>query len=84
MMFGSVEITGVEDDPGGGLRVYITGRYNGIYFVPFPEDEQKIERGWAASYCGHLLIDPDEAWGALCHATLPGHEPGYHHRDRRR
>jgi hypothetical protein len=76
------EVTGVEDDPGGGYRVFVGARYRGIYFVPFPGDEDVAVNAWRGSYSSHLIIDERDAVLGPPHATLPGHDVGYHERNR--
>lgn len=75
-----VDVTGVEDDPGGGKRVFVGARYRHVYFVPFPQDEDGVINAWRGSYCGHLLVDERNALLGPPHATLPGHDVGYHER----
>lgn len=75
-------IVGVEDDPGGGIRVYVDHRMHDRYFVPFPEDAPEVEKAWAGGL-GFLLVDVVHAYSDPVAATLPGHEPGYHHRNAR-
>lgn len=74
-------VAGLEDDPGGGVRVFVGARYRHLYFVPWPEDEQGAIDAWRSSYHGHCIVDERGAWLGPPHATLPGHEPGYHQRN---
>lgn len=54
-----VLICGVEPHPPtGGVRVFVGPRYRGRYFVlDDPGDADAARSGWAASFCGHLVMD---------------------------
>lgn len=55
-----IEICGVEPDV-AGIRVYVGLRYMGRYFlVREPEPIDRVKHAWAASFCGHLLMDRRE------------------------
>lgn len=80
----STLITGVEDDPGGGLRVFVGARYRHIYFVPFPQDERAVLSAWGGGWRGHCLADARDCVLGPSHMTLPGHDSGFHDRAARR
>lgn len=49
-------VVGVEDDPDGGLRVYLGARYKNIYLLVDEAAKDSVRRGWGAG--GHLWLWP--------------------------
>ena len=53
-------VTGIKDDPKGGLRVYIGPRYEGNFFIVEDDASIKQVRQKWGSGTGHLLISRDQ------------------------
>ncbi len=53
-------ITGIEDDPKGGLRVYIGPRYESNFFIVEDDASIKQVRQKWGSGMGHLFISKDQ------------------------
>lgn len=64
LLFGNAcLIVGVEDDPGGWLKVYLGARYKNIYcVVTNPEDQERVKKAWGstAMHVTMPLPDPSE------------------------
>lgn len=64
LLAGGVLVVGVEDDAETGcLRMYVGSRSDGIYALVEDDDaKEELRRSWAASICGHLVVErpPDE------------------------
>jgi hypothetical protein len=67
-----VLITGLADDPGGGLRVYVGARYDGHYVICDDlGDIARIRSAWGST-ASHVTMPkpPDEA----LHCDNPAHD----------
>ena len=52
----TAEVTGLEDEPDGALRIYVGPRYKGVYAIV---EDQELQRAlWAAWSCGGHVVIP--------------------------
>jgi hypothetical protein len=66
-----VLVVGVEEK-NGSLRVYLGHRGDGRYFIPHPDDRERIKREWASSFRQHLVIARDELVGVPIFTEVRG------------
>jgi hypothetical protein len=67
-------LTGIEDDPSGGLRVYLGARYKGLYMLVEDAAEKDIfRRAWSsgAPHTWMWPLPPAEAIHREPRATAP-------------